>query len=139
MKKIILTLAFAAFGAAIGYSQAPTPVIVQNNGVVVEINTTEYDFGTIPFKSDGTYDFVFESKGNEPFILNNVYSSCGCTVLKWPKQAIYKGEEVKITVTYDTKIVGDFSKTILVYTNADDAPVVLAIKGSVAEEEKTKP
>jgi hypothetical protein len=42
-----------------------------------------------------------------------------------------KGNKGKIKVSYNTRITGPFSKSITVYSNAEEAPVVLIIKGKV--------
>jgi hypothetical protein len=55
---------------------------VNESGPVIEFETSEHNYGTIPYKGDGTYDFVFKNTGKEPLLLKNVRSSCGCTVRK---------------------------------------------------------
>ena len=64
-------------------------------------------------------------------IIKNAKGSCGCTVPKWPREPIAPGQEAEIGVTYDTKRVGKFTKTITLTTNADKRPVILTIKGEV--------
>jgi len=100
------------------------------SSAAISFETTKHDFGTIAEGGDGTFEFVFKNTGKDPLVLNNVRSSCGCTVPEWPKEPILKGEKGKIKVSYNTRITGSFSKTISVYTNAGD-PVVLSIKGKV--------
>lgn len=107
-----------------------------NSAAKIEFENTEHDFGTLPYKGDGTFEFVFKNTGKEPLILKNVRSSCGCTVPEWPKDPIMKGEKGKIRVSYNTRIPGTFSKSISVLTNVDEKPVILVIKGKV-EEDKT--
>jgi hypothetical protein len=100
-------------------------------GAVIEFETMEHDFGTLAQGGDGTFEFAFRNTGKEPLVLNNVRSSCGCTIPEWPKEPILKGEKGKIKVSYNTRITGTFSKSITVYSNAGDAPVVLVIKGKI--------
>lgn len=92
---------------------------------------TEHDYGSIPYKGDGECTFTFKNTGKEPLILTNVRSSCGCTIPQWPKEPFKKQKKGTITVKYDTRIVGAFSKSIRVYSNASNSPVVLTIKGKV--------
>jgi len=101
------------------------------SGAGIQFETTEHDFGTIAEKGDGTFSFVFKNTGKEPLILNNVRSSCGCTVPEWPKEPIKKGGKGTIKVSYNTRITGSFSKKITVYSNAGGDPVILLIKGKV--------
>lgn len=95
---------------------------------------TTHDYGTIKYGSDGECEFVFENTGKEPLILNNVRSSCGCTTPVWPKSPVKKGKEGVIKVKYNTHIVGPFSKTIRVYSNAKTSLVTLKITGKVVRE-----
>jgi hypothetical protein len=85
---------------------------------------------------DGTCEFIFKNTGKDPLVLKNVRSSCGCTIPQWPKEPIKKGEQGKIKVRYNTRITGTFSKSISVYSNAGNMPVVLVIKGKVEEPNK---
>ncbi len=94
-----------------------------------------FDFGKIAENSDGTHEFVFKNTGKDPLIITNVKSSCGCTVPTYPEKPIKKGETGKISVKYDTKRIGVFTKTITVYSNAKNSPVKLHIKGEVTRNE----
>lgn len=135
MKKMMSILAFTVFGFTISCSQTPQPAQQDTDGAGIAFENTDHDFGTIPQGGDGTYEFIFRNTGKEPLILQNVRSSCGCTVPEWPKEPIGKGETGKIKVRYNTRITGSFSKSISVYSNAGNAPVVLIIKGKVEPAE----
>lgn len=134
MKKFIAVFSLAALFSAFSCSQNPSSS--KHEGAAIEFEKTEHDFGTIPYKGDGSYEFVFKSTGKSPVVLSNVRSSCGCTVPEWPKEPIKKGETGKIKVTYNTRLIGSFAKSITVYTNASEAPIVLIIKGKVESEKK---
>ncbi len=95
-----------------------------------------YDFGKIKQNSEGIHEFTFKNTGKDPLIITNVKSSCGCTVPTFPEKPLKKGETAKIHVKYDTKRVGTFRKTITVYSNAKNSPVILHIKGEVTRIEK---
>jgi hypothetical protein len=130
MKKGSLLFIMAAFWFMISCSQ--TSGTTENiSGAGIQFETTEHDFGTISEKGDGTFSFVFKNTGKEPLILNNVRSSCGCTIPEWPKEPIKKGGKGTIKVSYNTRITGSFSKKITVYSNAGGDPVILLIKGKV--------
>ena len=89
------------------------------NGPEITFKETNHDFGNIPFKGNGSYDFVFVNTGNEPLILSQPKSSCGCTVPEWPKQPILPGESNCIKVTYkNTDRPGNFNKYVTVFSNA---------------------
>lgn len=136
MKKILVIVGIVVLFAAVSCSQTAKNSSGKPSGAVIEFETREHDYGTIPFKGDGTYEFVFKNAGKEPLVLKNVRSSCGCTVPEWPKEPINKGEKSIIKVSYNTRITGSFSKSISVYSNASDAPFVLVVKGKVEEAKK---
>ena len=136
MKKISVLFSLVAFFAAFSCSQVSEKISSKSQGAVIEFETNEHDFGTIPYKGNGTYEFVFTNTGKVPLVLKNVRSSCGCTVPEWPKDPVKKGEKGRIKVSYNTRITGTFSKSISVVSNSGDTPVVLVIKGKVEPEER---
>jgi len=132
MNKALLILTITAWLLPSGCSrQSPSIAGDTQEAASIEFETTEHDFGTLQQGGDGTFEFVFRNKGKEPLILNNVRSSCGCTVPQWPREPIQKGDKGVIRVKYNTRITGSFSKSISVFSNAGKEPVVLRIKGKV--------
>lgn len=99
----------------------------------IDFETEELDYGTIEKGSNGVRVFTFTNTGNAPLIISNVKASCGCTVPTYSNEAILPGEEGEITVKYDTKKVGKFTKTITVSSNATNTKKLLKIKGSIVE------
>ena len=89
------------------------------------------DYGKINKGADGERIFVFTNIGDAPIIIQNVQSSCGCTIPEKPENPIMPGEKGKIKVSYDTKRVGGFSKQITILSNAKIARKTLKIKGYV--------
>ena len=103
------------------------------NGAEITFKETNHDFGTIPFKGNGSYEFEFVNTGNEPLILTQPKSSCGCTVPEWPRKPILPGESDVVKVTYkNTDRPGSFNKYVTVFSNAKvNKEVKLHIKGTV--------
>ncbi len=97
----------------------------------ITFEKTLHDYGKIPFKGDGEYEFIFKNTGKSPLVINQVKSSCGCTVPTYPKEPIPANNRGIIKVKYDTKRQGPFSKSIVVTSNDPDGPVRLSIKGEV--------
>ncbi len=106
----------------------------------ISFKSIMYDFGTIPYDSDGRCYFEFTNISKVPLVVNVVRTTCGCTRPEWPKEPVDPKKTGKIGITYNTKISGNFQKTITVYSNAKDSPTKLMIKGKVEnkpEQEKT--
>jgi len=89
------------------------------------------DYGKINKGAAGERIFVFTNIGDAPIIIQNVQSSCGCTIPEKPEKPIMPGEKGEIKVSYDTKRVGGFSKQITIFSNAKTARKTLKIKGYV--------
>ena len=96
------------------------------------------NYGKILKGSDGVRTFVFTNVGDQPLVINNIKSTCGCTVPKKPEQPIMPGKKGEIKVSYDTKRPGGFSKAITIFSNAKSARKMVKIKGYV-ENVKTSP
>ncbi len=102
----------------------------------IQFETTKHDFGTIQVGDDGSFEFKFKNTGKEPLIIQGVRTSCGCTIAKKPNAPVMPGKSDVIKVRYDTRRIGVFHKTITVTSNADNATVVLVIRGEVKPKPK---
>jgi hypothetical protein len=144
MKKALALLVVAIFTISISCSQSSdVNDKADKKAPFIKFEFLEYDYGNISQGDDGTCQFVFKNTGKDPLVLSNVRPSCGCTVPKWSKEPIKGGDESSIEVKYNTSRAGSFSKSITVYSNATNSPVVLKIKGNVVAkspvmEEETK-
>ncbi len=121
MKKLISTIAVVfAFVAA-----------VQAQGVL-KFNKEVHDFGKVAEGPLATYSFEVTNTGTAPVVISNAAASCGCTTPEWSKDPIMPGAKSVIKVGYNTSgRPGSFTKTITVTSNAENATVILTIKGEV--------
>jgi len=142
MKKTLLTLFILASTVLVlnaqdkGEKKVQATEVIETPEIVFEKEL--HDYGTIDQGANGNYEFKFSNTGKEPLIITNCKGSCGCTVPSWPKEPIKPGGTGAIKVTYDTKRVGAFSKTVTISSNAKSNSKVISIKGVVnakAEEE----
>ncbi len=124
--KTLLFTAILLFAVSIGV-KAQTA----DTTVVINFASTVHDYGTISQGADGSHDFKFTNLGKSPLILNNVRSSCGCTVPSWTREPIAPGKGGVIKVVYNTNTIGNFNKSIVVSSNAKNSDVVLQVKGNV--------
>jgi hypothetical protein len=100
----------------------------------IEFKQSEINYGKIAKGSDGVRVFEFTNTGDKPLVIEDVKSSCGCTVPEKPTGPIAPGESSTIKVKYDTNRVGPIRKTITVYSNAENKVTPLKIKGEVLAE-----
>jgi len=94
------------------------------------------DYGNIAENDDGVRTFKFTNRGRAPIVISKVKTTCGCTVPTYPKQAIMPGETATIDIKYATNRIGKFSKSITVFSNADNSEKKLRIKGNVIAKSK---
>ncbi len=125
MKKLIAITVFVLAGFATAQAQKTAKM---------EFKSETVDYGEIKKGSDGVRVFEFTNTGDAPLVIEDVKSSCGCTVPKKPENPILPGETGQIEVKYDTNHVGPIRKTITVYSNSDEPVKALKIKGTVIEE-----
>ena len=114
-------------------------VNAQNAKPVMKFDSKVHDFGTFK-EEDGklAYSFEFVNAGNQPIIINQVRSSCGCTSPDWSKQPVAPGKKGFIKATFDPKNrPGPFNKSITITANTNPAITILRIKGNVIAREKT--
>ena len=89
------------------------------------------DCGQVVFRKPVTAEFVLKNDGHKPLVINNVLKSCGCTEVEYPKTGIAAGESFVIKAVYDAKQMGTFTKQVCLYTNADEEPFILSMRGKV--------
>ena len=89
------------------------------------------DCGQVVFRKPVTAEFVLKNDGYKPLVINNVLKSCGCTEVDYPKTGIAAGESFVIKAVYDAKQMGTFTKQVCLYTNADEEPFILSMRGRV--------
>lgn len=114
-------------------------VVNAQKGAKIEFKDKDntIDYGTTNKEDDnGLRSFEFTNTGDEPLIIINVQSTCGCTVPSKPTEPILPGKTGKIDVKYNMN-TGPIRKTITVQSNAvnvDEGRVAIKIKGEVIEK-----
>lgn len=120
MKKFVLIL----FVGLIGYA-------TQAQAAKIVFEETTIDYGEIEKGADGVRTFKFTNTGNAPLVIEDIKSTCGCTIPKKPDGPIMPGASDTIQVKYDTNRVGPIRRSISVYSNADEPIITLNIRGTV--------
>lgn len=98
----------------------------------IVFGSTTYDYGIVEYDGNGVCEFKFKNEGDQPLIISDVKSSCGCLVPSYPKEPVKPGATNIIKARYDTKRFGVFSKTLTGTCNDPDKPqFILKITGKV--------
>jgi hypothetical protein len=92
-----------------------------------------YDFGSVDRGAKIEHVFRVANTGDAPLRLEQVKSTCGCTVALISDPEVPPGREGRIAVTLDTaRMAGRVTKIVTVYTNDPETPTApLALTGAV--------
>lgn len=136
MKKFLRYIAaviVAAFIFPICHAQVKTDGKSATVDDKIRIDNTIWDFGEV-LQEQGPLSCTFniENISDEPIVIYNVVSSCGCTEAKWTREPLRHGMSGKISVTYSNdEGPYPFDKTITAYISGIKKPVVLRLRGVV--------
>lgn len=121
MKTFVLTLlACISFSMVSMAQDADAPEI--------SFEKSSFDFGDIRQGQVVNASFKFKNTGKSPLILQNVQTSCGCTVPQWPKEPIGPGKTAELNATFNSAgKMGQQNKVITVFSNAKNSQTQVSI------------
>ena len=103
---------------------------------IIEWETPQtHEFGDLIQGVPVVHSFVFKNITDEPIIIENVRTTCGCTVPDWSYEPILSGATSEIKVEYDAQKLQGFRKRILVFFYDQKKGEKLYIEGYVEEVE----
>lgn len=114
--KSLITMIFGIF--VVFYAFAQEEQIV-SEGPAIAFEEYSFDFGDIHQGDQVEHVFKFENSGNQPLIITNVQTTCGCTATDWPREPILPGGTESLKVKFNS--AGKFgrqNKVITVVSNA---------------------
>lgn len=101
-------------------------------GPIITWDTSTHDFGDIEQGGKVEYTYRFINSGNEPLIITNVTTQCGCTTPKgWPRDPVPPGGKGEIIAAFNS--AGKFGKQHKVVTivsnavNSEGAQLILKV------------
>lgn len=97
----------------------------------MKFNKEINDFGIVLWANPATAVFEVTNTGNTPLVINDVQTSCACTVADWPRTPIAPGASAAVTAVFDAKALGTFYKEVMIASNATTEPVYLQMRGKV--------
>ena len=134
MKKGVLTSLFLGVLFLVN-AQDAVPIQIES-GPTIAFTESSHDFGDINQGDRVEHTFEFENSGNEPLILSNVLTSCGCTASNWPKEPIPPGDSASIKVTFNSAgKMGVVNKVVTVISNATNNRERLRISTNILPRE----
>jgi len=112
------------------------PTVACALGPKIEVDETDFNFGTVLQGERVVHSFTFHNAGDEPLRIERVKSSCGCTAVLLSDKEIPPGGDGQVKATFDsTRFRGGVVKTIYLYSNDPARSLVqLHLRGMVQEE-----
>lgn len=114
MKKLTLL-----FLLVIGVSAAFAQSSEKKDGPEITFEATTFDFGDIKQGDVVEHIFNFENTGNQPLIISNATTTCGCTASEYKKgEPIGPGETSQIKVKFNSRgKMGAINKVVTIKSN----------------------
>ena len=143
MKMTSLTSAFL-FAACALRGQIPSSAPAGDSTLarpVAEIacDSTFYDFGKVKQGEMVRHTFHFTNKGSRPYVIQDVKTTCGCTVPEWPRDTIPPGGAGEVRVNFNTGgKSGRQLKIIRVVGNTSPPEMILQLGGEIKVPRKRK-
>ena len=91
------------------------------------------DCGQVLFRNPVTAELPLKNAGNKALRISQGRKSCGCTEVEFPERDIAPGDSFMVRATFDAKQMGTFIKQIGLFSNADEQPFVLTMRGKVVD------
>ena len=100
----------------------------------LQIDTLEYDLGTVPANGTKVQTVCLRNTGPETFRLKGITTSCDCTEATCDWQELPPGESGTFTVSYQAEEPGDFYRTVEIYGNIPDNALQFSFIGTVKKQ-----
>ena len=114
------------------YKQIITGKLIEKTtkNTTVEVINKEVKLENVKIGIKQTMVFKLRNNGNMPLVISDVKTSCGCTNAYWEKLPVtsFKTTQIKAKITLEQ--AGYFNKTISVYCNVKNSPIILTVKGN---------
>jgi hypothetical protein len=115
----LLVCIFVACGCRTVSPVPDTPVSVQGQAPFV------WDFGKVKEGTVQEHAFVFKNESQRTVQINQVQTSCGCTVSHAQKNTLSPGDSTQIPVRFDSHgYSGPTEQFVYVHTDNLDNPIV---------------
>lgn len=105
----------------------------------IAFDSAFYDFGKVKQGETVRHTFHFTNKGNQPYVIQDVKTTCGCTVPEWTRDSIPPGGAGEVRVDFNTGgKSGRQLKIIRVVGNTSPPEMILQLGGEVKVPRKRK-
>ena len=93
---------------------------------------TEIDFGTFDKSEIKEATFEIKNTGDNPLVIVDVSTTCGCTAATYDKRPAKSGETLRVGIKMTPKDTGFFDEVVTIkYNSINNQPIKGRIKGNV--------
>ncbi len=110
----------------------------QGRGFEVSATTLRPEFadtlkiGTVREGEKVVLEVTLKNGLEEPFVVENIVSGCGCTVFGYSREPVIPGNAAEMEVVFNSAgFMGEIIKEAKIYTSASEQPYRLIIEGRV--------
>lgn len=97
-----------------------------------EATLTEIDFGTFDKSEIKQTTFEIKNTGDNPLVIVDVSTTCGCTAATYDKRPAKPGETLRVGIKMTPKDTGFFDEVVTIkYNSINNQPIKGRIKGNV--------
>lgn len=106
-------------------------MLTQKNNIQTDVrsNRTTVDMGKFDWQKIQEKVFVLTNIGNNPLVITDVVTSCGCISVEYNKEPVYSSDSIELRVSYRSNHPEHFKKKIIVHCNTSSSPIVLTVTG----------
>jgi hypothetical protein len=98
----------------------------------IEVDGLKYIFGNVKEGTQVVFTFMFKNTGKSDLVIEDLYSSCACVIVKQYDKRVKPGAKGKVYGVIDTSgFSGPMIRAIKLTTNAPGSPVILTLEGSI--------
>jgi hypothetical protein len=83
-----------------------------------------YNFGEVQEGETLKHSFTLKNETDQPMLINDITTSCGCTVSRVQKKDLAPGEGTSLEVTFSSEgYSGETTQYVYVHTSSIDNPI----------------
>jgi Protein of unknown function (DUF1573) len=110
---------------------ADKPLDTTNIAKIV-LEETDFNFGEVTEGAEVKHVYKFKNAGNQPLLISDIRTTCGCTVPEWNHNPILPGASDKVDVKFNTEGKQEMqAKKITIIANTFPSETEIILRGIV--------
>lgn len=102
---------------------------MKRSKTTAKLSQTVVNMGTFYWEDRQDAIVKLLNTGEQLLTIHDILTSCGCTVVDYEKRPVKQGQESEIKISFKADNPGYFNKTVVVYCNTEQSPLVIRVTG----------